>query len=309
MQAIILTEAGKTFGLGHLSRCYALKEYLINAGFEVVIYNRGSFADSTAISYDWLNGVDKILSKKALVIVDSYYADFALCEYITKIAKVCVFFDDFNRMQYPSESIILNGALHAQRHYINVQNEMYVGIEYGLLRKEFRTKEPKTINKDISRVLITLGVNDEANNTQKVLEVIEKELSYATIDVVLGNKHKPLSYGFNTRVHSNLSPSVLKNLMLNCDIAISGGGITMIELQSTLTPTIALEIAPNQSYQLRAWQQEGLRVANNIYQIKSLLKTLKKFKDRRKLHNRLEKIEIGRKIPHFVNKLVKKYNT
>ncbi|RAX54627.1 hypothetical protein CCY99_02365 [Helicobacter sp. 16-1353] len=313
MQAVIFTEAGSNFGLGHLSRCVALKDYLVNAGFETTIYSRGSFSSNDCVSLEWLaesskENLKNILHNKPLVFVDSYYADFALCEYINKMAKVCVFFDDFNRMQYPKNSIILNGALNAQKYYIDVCNEMFVGIEYFLLRKEFRQKEHKIINKDISRILITLGGNDEANNNQKVLEILEKECYYAMIDIVIGEIHKPLSYGFNTNVHKNLSPNVLKNLMLDCDIAISGGGVTMVELQSMKTPTIALQIAPNQAYQLRAWQKEGLRLAENVYQIKGLLKTLKKFKDRKKLFNRLSKIEIGAKVPDFITIIVDKYN-
>lgn len=314
MQAVIFTEAGNNFGLGHLSRCVALKDYLVNAGFETIIYNRGNFKSSDCVFLEWLEeskiaNLDEILANKPLVFVDSYYADFYFCEYVTKQAKVCVFFDDFNRMQYPKDSIILNGALNAQKYYIDVSNEMFVGIEYFLLRKEFRQKENKIINKDIGRILITLGGNDEANNAQKVLEIIEKECHYTMIDIVIAEVHKPLSYGFNTSVHKNLSPSVLKNLMLDCDIAISGGGVTMVELQSMRTPTIALQIAPNQAYQLRSWQKEGLRLAENVYQIKNLLKTLKKFKDRKKLFNRLSKIEIGAKVPEFINILVNRYNS
>ena len=97
--------------------------------------------------------------------------------------------------------------------------------------------------------------------------------------------------------------------MLSCDIAISGGGSTMVELQSTLTPTIALQIAQNQAYQLRAWRDVGLRVIDNVYQIKYALKTLRKFKDRKKLHSSLSKINIGSKVDSFIQELVKKYHS
>ncbi|WP_147289742.1 hypothetical protein [Helicobacter sp. MIT 14-3879] len=314
MQAIILTEAGNNFGLGHLSRCTALKNFLQKVNFNVEIYNRGDFISDNCINFNWLaeseaKKLESILKNKPLVIIDSYYANFEFCKYLVDNAKVCVFFDDFSRMKYPRGAIIFNGALNASKYYIDVENTIFSGIEYGLLRNEFLQREVKTINKDITRVLIALGGNDYNNNTQKVLEIIEKEIVYADIDVVVSNKHKPLNYGFNTNIHSNISARVLKNLMLDCDLAISGGGVTMVELQSTCTPTIALEIASNQSYQLRAWQKVGLRVANNTYQIKSLLKTLKKLKDRNKLHNKLLKINIGEKIGEFIQYLVDKYNS
>ncbi|RDU65106.1 hypothetical protein CQA44_01990 [Helicobacter sp. MIT 14-3879] len=309
-----MTEAGNNFGLGHLSRCTALKNFLQKVNFNVEIYNRGDFISDNCINFNWLaeseaKKLESILKNKPLVIIDSYYANFEFCKYLVDNAKVCVFFDDFSRMKYPRGAIIFNGALNASKYYIDVENTIFSGIEYGLLRNEFLQREVKTINKDITRVLIALGGNDYNNNTQKVLEIIEKEIVYADIDVVVSNKHKPLNYGFNTNIHSNISARVLKNLMLDCDLAISGGGVTMVELQSTCTPTIALEIASNQSYQLRAWQKVGLRVANNTYQIKSLLKTLKKLKDRNKLHNKLLKINIGEKIGEFIQYLVDKYNS
>lgn len=311
MHVVIFTEAGTNFGLGHLSRCIALKSYL--SAFDVIIYNRGDYKSNDCIYLEWIDEkkevLDDILKSFPLVFVDSYYADYEFCKYVESKSKVCVFFDDFNRMKYPQDSIILNGALNAQKYYINVCNEKFIGIEYFLLRKEFTKKENKIINKDINKILIIIGGLDEANNTQKILEIVEKEFCYASIDVVLGKIHSPITYGFSTNVHFNLKPDIIKNLMLDCDIAISGGGVTMVELQSTATPTIALQIAPNQAYQLRAWQKEGLRVAENVYQIKKLLKTLTKFKDRKKLHNRLVGMRVGASIPFFINKIIQKYNS
>lgn len=308
MQIIILTEAGKHFGLGHLSRCLALKKYFLKANFSVEIYNRGDFKNDECINLDWLDMQNLKSIFKPIVIVDSYYTDFEFCRYITEEAKVCVFLDDFSRMKYPKNAILFNGALNAQRFYIKTDNKMFLGIEYGLLRDEFLKYEKKEIRRDILKVLIALGNNDYMNNTQKVLDIVEKELSYAEINVVIPNNHKPINYGFDTNIHSNLSPRLLKNLMVDCDLAISSGGVTMVELQSTRTPTIALEITPNQRYQLREWQKVGLRVARNIHQIEFLIKTLKKQRHRNKLYNKLSKIHIGGKIDDFVQYIANSYN-
>lgn len=308
MQSIIFIEAGDGFGLGHLSRALALKDYLTEVDFSVTIYNRGSFISDECIYLEWLDSnLDDLLKDKPLVIVDSYYTDFRFCNYLVSQSSICVFFDDFNRMIYPKDAIILNPALNAKRLYSNLENEAYIGIEYSLLRDAFRKKELKRIKKNIHKVLVTLGSNDAENNTQKILNILEKELKCELIDVVVGDKHPPLEYGFSTTIHSNLNAIELKKLMLECDIAISGGGVTMVELQSTFTPTIALQVAQNQAYQLRAWRDIGLRVATDVKQIKSLLKTLIKFKDRKKLSNRLEKINIGEKAKNLAKILANKY--
>lgn len=304
-KAVIFTEAGKNYGLGHLSRCIALKSYLESADFVVEIYNRGDYESANAKNIKWLETPLPLLLKGAhLVVVDSYYADYEFYDFMLNSAKICVALDDFSRIRYPKDAIILNPALNAKRLYgDDIKNELFAGIEYGLLREEFRTKEPKTINKEISKVLITLGGNDFANNTQKVLDAVQKELSYAQISIVLPRYYEPLNYGFDTQIYANLSARELKDLMLESDLIISGGGVTAVEVQSTRTPSIALEIAPNQSYQLRQWQKVGLRIAQNPLALKSLIKSLIKLKDRNKVYNLLNKIAIGAELPRFAEML------
>lgn len=304
LKAVIFTEAGKNYGLGHLSRCIALKSYLESADFAVEIYNRGDYESANAKNIKWLENPLPLLKGAHLVVVDSYYADYEFYDFMIKSAKICVALDDFSRIRYPREAIILNPALNAKRLYgDDIKNELFAGIEYGLLREEFRTKEPKTINKEISKVLITLGGNDFANNTQKVLDAVQKELSYAQVSIVLPRYYEPLNYGFDTQIYANLSARELKDLMLESDLIISGGGVTAVEVQSTRTPSIALEIAPNQSYQLRQWQKVGLRIAQNPLALKSLIKSLIKLKDRNKVYNLLNKIAIGAELPRFAEML------
>ncbi len=308
LKAVIFTEAGKNYGLGHLSRCIAFKNYLEDADFVVEIYNRGDYESPNAKSVNWLeisrSHLENILENVHLVVVDSYYADYEFYAFLLRSAKICVALDDFSRIKYPKDALILNPALNAKRLYMReCENEIYAGIEYGLLRAEFTTREPKKINKDISKVLITLGGNDFQNNTQKVLDAVQKELSYAQINVVLPRYYEPLNYGFETQIYSNLSARELKDLMLESDLVISGGGVTAVEVQSTRTPSIALEIAPNQSYQLRQWQKVGLRIAQNHYALKSLIKSLVKLKDRNKVYNALNKISIGAELPRFAKML------
>ena len=302
LKAVIFTEAGRNYGLGHLSRCVALKNYLERVDFVVEIYNRGDYESSNATNQNWLDSPLPLMENAVLVVVDSYYASYEFYAFVLQNAKICVALDDFSRINYPKGTIILNPALNAKRLYSG-KCELFAGIEYGLLRNEFTMREPKTIRKDISKVLITLGGNDVQNNTQKVLDAVQKELSYAQINVVLPRYYAPLNYGFETQVHSNLSARELKDLMLESDLVISGGGVTAVEVQSTRTPSIALEIAPNQSYQLRQWQKVGLRIAQNHYAIKSLIKSLVKFKDRNKVYNLLSKIAIGAELPTFAEML------
>lgn len=307
MHAVILSEAGGYFGRGHLSRCIALKKRLERAGFGVTIYNRGSLKNDECINFNWMDeNIEHLLENKPLVVLDSYYASFEFIQMLCDKAKICIIFDDFYRMIYPKTAIILNGAFKAERLYNGMSNECFLGIGYYLLRDEFLIREEKIIKNEIVRVLITLGA-DTSNNTQKAIDIIEKEIPYANLSVVIPDVHRALNCGFGVDIYSNLNARELKDLMLDCDLAISGGGVSMVELQSTRTPTIALEIAPNQSYQMYVWQKVGLRIAKHPSQIKNLLRGMRKLKDRKKIHDNLNKIEIGSHVDSFINEIKIKY--
>ena len=80
-KAVIFTEAGKNYGLGHLSRCIALKSYLESADFAVEIYNRGDYESANAKNIKWLENPLPLLKGAHLVVVDSYYADYEFYDF------------------------------------------------------------------------------------------------------------------------------------------------------------------------------------------------------------------------------------
>ena len=58
------------------------------------------------------------------------------------------------------------------------------------------------------------------------------------------------------------APESVRDLMLETDLAISGGGQTLYELTATGTPTVAVQMADNQAVNLQALGAEGVvRVA------------------------------------------------
>lgn len=291
MKANIFTEAGKGFGFGHLSRCIALKRYLLEAGFSVQIYNRGDFQSDCAINCDWLQNLN---AKDAnLAIIDSYYATYRHYETLLKNAGICIAIDDFSRIAYPKNTIILNPALNAKELYKNTQNELFAGIEYGLLREAFTHHSTKKINEVIENVLITLGGNPPQNTLQEIIQITQNELKNAKISVISPHKICEIN------CYTNLKAEEVKRLILEADLVISGGGVTMIEVQAMKTPSIAIEIAQNQRYQLAQWEKFGVRSIRNPAQIPSVLKTIN-FKERQKIYTTLSQIRIGEALPRFI---------
>jgi methionyl-tRNA formyltransferase len=108
MKALILTEAGSEYGYGHLSRCSALKQGLEHFGMEVAMFVRGDISNRDNFEkYEWLEKFDEtVLTGIDIVVVDSYHAPVELYERVAKNIRLCVWFDDTNRIEYPKGKII-----------------------------------------------------------------------------------------------------------------------------------------------------------------------------------------------------------
>jgi spore coat polysaccharide biosynthesis predicted glycosyltransferase SpsG len=125
MKVLFLTEGGKDKGFGHITRCIAIAQgfnqfypavdvhFIINSDNSV----EKLLSEFESVEYfDWINSREKIyeiITKEKIVIIDSYYAPYDLLNDISEKAKICVYIDDYNRIEYP-EGIIVNGTIGAE---------------------------------------------------------------------------------------------------------------------------------------------------------------------------------------------------
>lgn len=122
---LIFSEALLTTGLGHLGRCTALAEILLEKGnqdIRIILHTDESFPNWSypcpIYKEDWmdLNILPKLIeslsvkdSKNSVVIyIDSYLAPASIYEELKKISQELVCIDDYNRIPYPIGSTILN---------------------------------------------------------------------------------------------------------------------------------------------------------------------------------------------------------
>ncbi len=268
MQVFIVTEGGKGFGFGHVSRCVALAQGFTSFGIEPILIINGDRSILHLIKktkfkiFDWLKKKDQLLNliKSARIcVLDSYKADAEFCRKISEIVKIPVFIDDFKRLSYPRKGIIVNGSVYANQMQYKRRVAKLLGPRYNLMRKELWEAPHFKVRKQVKNIFLAFGY-DLKCFTPEMSDFLHNEYPALTIYVILGREIKEIYYKErfkdNGGVKLIFEPSVmaLRRLMLNSDIAISGGGQTLNELIRIGVPTIGICFSKNQEQNLEFFE-------------------------------------------------------
>jgi UDP-2,4-diacetamido-2,4,6-trideoxy-beta-L-altropyranose hydrolase len=281
MKALIVTEGSPSKGMGHIARCSALASALHDQGVSVDwcidSKNRVQLQPHTGKAYylDWNehpNRLRDVLVGKDIVVVDSYNAKSSIYEMVAAMVRVPVFFDDYQRLVYPPQSVILNAGLNALKMPYSgaIRRKALLGPQYTMLRKPFWQAKKIRVNKIIKNVLVTFGGADATGTTLKAIRIIRDSCSQWHITAVIGlyfkDPHRFKQLVSNTcRLYFSPSAIKMKWLMERTDIAITASGQTLYELASIGVPTIASSVADNQRSSLIQWRSAGIILsAGNI---------------------------------------------
>ncbi len=272
MKALILTEAGKNIGFGHLTRCIGLYQAFLEKKVDTEIIVK---ADRTADcllkkikhrKIDWLKDREKIFreiknKQIEIVVIDSYLADRDFYKKISEIVKTPVYIDDYKRLIYP-RGIVVNPSIYGDKlKYPKRKGVTYLsGKDYIILRKEFWDVPEKKINKEIKNVLITFGGMNHSGLAKKIVDYLKKKFNF---NFYIVDSKKPIS------------AKKMLNLMLKADLCISGGGQTTYELARVGVPTIGICFARNQLNNLIYGDKIGYLKFSGWFYDKSLILRIK----------------------------------
>ena len=126
-----------------------------------------------------------------------------------------------------------------------------LGSRYIILGEEFANATFAPFNKKASRLLVTMGGEDDNNCTPFILESID-QIENMQIIVVAGPLFKNIhdietaASKCKSDVQIFRSPNNLVEVFTSCDIEISAAGTTTYELCSLGIPTILVQQADNQ---------------------------------------------------------------
>lgn len=348
IKVLFRADGSQSIGMGHIIRCLSLAEELRSAGFEVAFITKYEEGENKIISsgfktfkiqgdieapvegFFYGNSEDLIEEagsiiclisdfKPNILIIDSYNISMKFLLGLRQNVKT-VYIDDINSFNYPVDMII-NGNINAiDLNYTRQTSseQMLLGIDYNMIRKEFKDLPKRNVANEITKIMITTGGSDTFGLSKKFAKWILTNLEFENIQInlIVGSAFSNKSELYKlAQEHKNLilheNPEKISEVMLQSDIAISSGGSTLYELCACGTPTLSFVVADNQVgivtkmselglVQSIGWynelQEENLKVI--------LINFMKNFQKRKEMSSQGQKLLDGNGCSRIVEKLL-----
>jgi UDP-2,4-diacetamido-2,4,6-trideoxy-beta-L-altropyranose hydrolase len=259
---VLRADAGPAVGLGHLRRCLALVtafapwadcRMLLCADDTALADVRALAVVADAVAPEREATLEVVESLGAQVlVVDTYtWTPDDLREAGGRV-PLLVAIDDMGEFPLPAH-LVINSAPGVRRPAQDPDGYL-LGPTYALLAPEFAAPPERDWEADVERVLITLGGAPPVGLMGAVATAARRAMPDVALDVVIGPGadrllvNRALRPVGNVTVHQ--APRDMRALMLNADVAISAGGVTVLELAATAMPIIAMALAQNQQANL-----------------------------------------------------------
>ncbi|MFD0680780.1 MULTISPECIES: PseG/SpsG family protein [unclassified Paenibacillus] len=269
MNIKILVGASKNIGLGHLSRCGMLASFMGHNDLKIELYvlRDPSPGNQVELNYPIVSYEEfyQLCTRNCpeAIIFDMPLQVLRL-EFIQKIKKLgiqtIIFDDDGELCDKDYCSILISCSVK----FLNIDsNIIRKGPNYILLNPSFREirKKEKLINNEIKKVLLSFGGSDPNQITLKVLSMFRGFSDYSfDITVVLGKLSDELPPNL---LESHLNVKVLRNVLnmseqlVDTDLAILSGGMTMYEACCVGTPAIIISQNQQQNQEASYLHQQG----------------------------------------------------
>lgn len=275
---VIFTEAGKTHGFGHLTRCVALAEAILSRchGARVNCFVRGGDLPCHLAGHrrihieanDWLSPrchLSSLISFADCVIVDSYDASSSFFRRLDRLKNrkrrpIIAVINDITRPIVPAD-VWINPSIYGEKLAGPMNHGMVrlLGKKYILLQKPYWKVPASRIKANISRVLVTLGGTARAELLSKIFSVLDGLRFSLCVTIVCGTAPKWVSKNNLIKLNTKdfQSAAAMKKVMLKSDLCISGCGQTLHELARCGIPTIGVRLASNQRWNALHWERLG----------------------------------------------------
>lgn len=289
MNVLIITEGGRRYGFGHVSRCKSIAEAFIDAGVTLKMVINGDQSIEKYVKqieaqiFDWTKKTKDLLElvkQNHIVLIDSLNINENLYREISILAKKLVVIDDIGLRRYNHNELVLNWLVLSERSSTNNAGEgkFLYGSKYVPLAKEYLDIPLKKISNKIKIVAITMGGSDCRNVTPRILKFLQKKFTEFEFNVLIAEgftnvKEIELVSSKKTKLHFNPSTQEIINIMMDSDICVATGGHTIYELARIGIPTIHLLVVDNQR-KAKIWSETGFTKFVGWWNDQSLLEKI-----------------------------------
>lgn len=286
--AVFRFDASREIGGGHAARCITFARALEQVGWQCCFAARGGTAEilggMSRLGDRWISLAGDKLSEAGqigavlldgcdLLVVDHYELGAAFETRCRAWAKTIMVVDDLaNR---PHDCDVLLDPTHGRPSsdygpWVSESCRLMMGARFALLRPEFAYLRQATLgcreeNRDVARILVSLGATDPDNMVSTVLDGIARAQIDAGIalDVVMGAKAPNLSVVRNLtndlpmRATVHVGVKDMERLIARADLAIGAAGTSAWERCCLGLPSLLLVLADNQRVVARELEREG----------------------------------------------------
>lgn len=285
-KAFIRCDSSDRIGGGHVTRCLALAEILIEqkipveficrrlpsnmtsiirrAGFKTHLLSMNLTPDQDA------EATRRILrrSDKPLVVVDNYALD-ATWENLISADYHLLTIDDLETRAHSCQMLLNQGALDERERYplwdTQREKRLLLGPKHVVLRREFRRicQQPLP-RRSRQGMTVFFGNYDESGETLKFLKAVRHTKFSPTLNVIVSPVSKHLKelleteWPRNVKIH--VQPKSLSRLFLRSRLFFGSGGTISWERIVCGVPGVIVSVAANQEPQSKGLARKGCQV-------------------------------------------------
>lgn len=240
-------------GGGHMARCSALARRLSAHVPVVIILEQAGEAwrqQLTDAGMPIIHEQDAASSVFAGIVLDDYDLTAEdIVRWRARTSGPVAQIDDFEK-PFAGIDLAINATPGLSGDRLNGIPAL-LGSSYAMLGEAYELRPSPEIRPAVRQVVIGIGLNDAANATSLVMEAVAKALPGAPADILLG-RNSPNAADVMAAAHRHSRMQVHFDavepwrIAQNADIAISGGGQSLLERMALGIPTIGISVADNQ---------------------------------------------------------------
>ncbi len=266
--ALFRCDGSPAIGAGHLTRCLAIAEALVQAGWRVAfIVNEEatSLAPSLATGAFALRivnrGDDEVETLRLeardiaeLLVVDHYERDAGFESVCRSFVRKILVLEDGTGRDHDCDILVDAAAVDPDIYigHLPPWARMLTGPTYALVRRAFVEKRPEALDRrdgrPVKKILVSFGATDPSNTTSIALAALEPFADDISIVVALSSRSQHLD-DVRHRLCGRMQLAVDANmpeLMTYADVAIGAAGASSYERAVLGLPSIIVMLAENQ---------------------------------------------------------------